>query len=174
MATHSGHMVDKLPFLILTTASLMIYSEQKHTVFFTGTFGYSSAKWQSSGRPRWLLVKNLPANAGDARDAGSTPGLGRSPGEGNGTPLKDSCLENSMDRGAWWAIAHGVAKSRIQLSDWAHTQCGGINTGLGAETFQLTLDCLLTDFITSRVSSSLFCRMKGWYNQCLWSYPFYP
>ena len=56
------------------------------------------------------MVKNLPANAGDARGAGSIPGLGRSPGEGNGNPLQFSCLENSMDRGAWWAIVHGVAK----------------------------------------------------------------
>ena len=47
----------------------------------------------------------------------SIPGLGRSPGEGNGNPLQYSCLENPMDRGAWWAIIHGVAKSQIQLSD---------------------------------------------------------
>ena len=51
-----------------------------------------------------LLVKNLPATAGDLRDACLIPGAGRSPGEGNGNPLQYSCLENSMDRGAWWAI----------------------------------------------------------------------
>ena len=56
------------------------------------------------------VVKNLPANAGDARDTGSIPGLGRSPGEGNGNPLRYSCLENPMDRRAWWAVIHGVAK----------------------------------------------------------------
>ena len=49
-------------------------------------------------------------------DLGSIPGLGRSPGEGNGNPLQYSCLENPMDGGAWWAIVHGVAKSRTQLS----------------------------------------------------------
>ena len=49
-------------------------------------------------------------------DLGSIPGLGRSPGEGNGNPLQYSCLENPMDAGAWWAIVHGVAKSRTQLS----------------------------------------------------------
>ena len=49
------------------------------------------------------LVKNLPANAEDARDVGSVPGLGRSSGGGNGNPLQYSCLENPMDRGAWWA-----------------------------------------------------------------------
>ena len=61
------------------------------------------------------MVKNLPANAGDARDAGSIPVSGRSPGEGHGNPLQCSWLENSMDRGAWWAIVHGVAKNQTQL-----------------------------------------------------------
>ena len=54
------------------------------------------------------VVNNPPANAGDV---GSTPGLRRSPAEGNGNLLQYSCLENPMDRGAWWAIVHGVAKS---------------------------------------------------------------
>ena len=59
-----------------------------------------------------LVVKNPPANAGDLRDAGSVPGLGRSPGEGRGNPLQYSCLENSMDRGAWWATVHSVVKTQ--------------------------------------------------------------
>ena len=59
------------------------------------------------------VVKNLPANAGDV---GSIPGWGRSSGEGNGNPLQYSCLENSMDGGAWWGTVHGVAKIRTQLS----------------------------------------------------------
>jgi len=58
-----------------------------------------------------LVVKNLPVNAGDAGDIGSIPGLGRFPGEGNGNPLQYSCLGNPMDRGAWWATVHKVAKS---------------------------------------------------------------
>ena len=62
------------------------------------------------------MVKNLPANAADVRDKGSIPGLGRSPGEGNGYPLQHSCLENPMDRGVQWATVHGVAKSQTQLS----------------------------------------------------------
>ena len=62
--------------------------------------------------------KNQPANAGGARDSGSIPGLGRSPGGRNGNPLQYSCLGNSMDRGPWWAIVHGVARSRKELSDW--------------------------------------------------------
>ena len=57
------------------------------------------------------MVKHLPlpSNAGDPC---SIPGLGRSPGEGNGNPLQYSCLKNSMDRGAWWATVHGVTKSQ--------------------------------------------------------------
>ena len=61
-----------------------------------------------------LVVKNLPVNAGEVRDTGSIPESGRSPGEGNGTPLQYSCLGNPMDRGAWRAIVHVVAKSRTQ------------------------------------------------------------
>ena len=56
------------------------------------------------------MVKNSPANAEDIRDAGSIPGSGRSPGAGNGNPLQNSCWENPMDRGAWWATVHGVAE----------------------------------------------------------------
>ena len=56
------------------------------------------------------MVKNPPGNAGDIKDMSSIPGLGRSPGEGNGNPLHDSCLENSMDRGAWQTAVHRVPK----------------------------------------------------------------
>ena len=59
-----------------------------------------------------LVVKSLPANAGDVGDVrGSIPGSGRSPGGGHGKLLHYSCLENPMDRGAWWATVHGVAES---------------------------------------------------------------
>ena len=60
------------------------------------------------------VVKESACNAGDP---GSTPGLGKSPGEGNGNPLQYSCLENPMDKGAWWATVHGVTKSQTRLSD---------------------------------------------------------
>ena len=56
------------------------------------------------------MVKNLPANVVDARDVGSVPGLGRSPGEGNGNPFQHSCLGNPMDKGAWQATVHGVSR----------------------------------------------------------------
>ena len=64
------------------------------------------------------------ASAYNAGDLGSIPGLGRSPGEGNGNPLQYSCLENPMDGGAWWATVHRVAKSQTQLSDFTFTFIG--------------------------------------------------
>ena len=63
------------------------------------------------GLPRGSVVKNLPASIGDM---GLIPGLGRSPGVGNGNPLQYSCLGHPMDRGAWWITVHGVTKSRTQ------------------------------------------------------------
>ena len=76
---------------------------------------------KGTGRPSQLalVVKNLPANAGDLRDVGSIPGPGRSPGEGNGNPLQYSCLGNPRDRGAWWATVFGVAES--DTTEHAHT-----------------------------------------------------
>ena len=60
-----------------------------------------------------LVIKDPPANAGDTRDVGSIPELGRFPGVGNGNPFQYSCMENYMDRGAWWATDHGVAESDL-------------------------------------------------------------
>ena len=70
------------------------------------------------GFPGSSEVKASACNAGDP---GSIPGLGRSPGEGNGTPLQYSCLENPMDGGAGWATVHGVEKSQTRLSDFTFT-----------------------------------------------------
>ena len=69
------------------------------------------------GLPRWLalMVNNLPASAGVIRDVSLNPGSGRSPGGGNGNQLQDSCLENPMDSGAWWATVHRVTNSRTQM-----------------------------------------------------------
>ena len=77
-----------------------------------------------------LVVKNLPANAGDVRGAGSIPGWGRSPGEGNGNPLQYSCLENPMDKGAWWATVHKVANSQIR---WKRLICSSKVTESGKD-----------------------------------------
>ena len=76
---------------------------------------------QEPGLPRWQSGEES-ANAEDARDAGSVPGSGRSPGEGNGNPLQYSCLEKSMGRGAWPATVHGVAESQTRLSTRLHNQ----------------------------------------------------
>ena len=63
-----------------------------------------------------LVVKNPPASAGDVRDVGLIPGLGRSPGGENGYLLQYSCMQDPTDRGAWWTTVHGVAKSQTQLT----------------------------------------------------------
>ena len=84
------------------------------------TVGHQSIQWntvqQWKGLSYWfflaLMVKNPPTDAGDLRDMGSIPGSERSPGEGSGYPLQNPCLENPMDKGAWWATVHGLAKSQ--------------------------------------------------------------
>ena len=87
---------------------------------FTELIGLSSLDHQSP------LISTYPSlgfpedSACNARDLGSTPESGRSPGEGNGYPLQYSCLENPMDRGAWLASVHGVAKSQTQLSMYTY------------------------------------------------------
>ena len=70
-----------------------------------------------------LIYASLVGSNGkeSAGDLGLIPGLGRSPGEGNGNPLQYSCLENPMDRGAWWATVHRVAKSQTRLSNFTFT-----------------------------------------------------
>ena len=69
------------------------------------------------------MVKNPPANEGDIRDGSLIPGWGRSPGGGHGNPLQCSCLENPMDRGAWWATVHGVTEAdTVEATEHACTQ----------------------------------------------------
>ena len=70
------------------------------------------------GFPDGSMGKESTCNAGDTGDAGSIPGSGRFPGGRKGNPLQYSCLKSPMDRGAWWATVHGVAKSRTRLSDF--------------------------------------------------------
>ena len=85
---------------------------------------YSFIQLYAQGFPGGSEVKASACNAGDL---GSIPGSGRSPGEENGNPLQYSCLETSMDGGAWWATVHGVAKSQTRLSDFTFTFiCPGV------------------------------------------------
>ena len=72
------------------------------------------------GLPRWCNGKESAYQSGDKRDSGSIPGSGKPPVGGNDNPLQYSCLENSMDRGAWWDTVHGVPKSQIWLSTHAY------------------------------------------------------
>ena len=72
---------------------------------------------KSMGFADGVVVKNLLGNARAIRHTDSNPGLGRSPGGGHGNPLQDSCLENPMDRGAWWATVHRLAKRRTPLNN---------------------------------------------------------
>ena len=90
------------------------------------SFRHKHSEFSQLPRDLWAsqvsrVVKNSPANAGDLIKEGLIPGLGRSPGGGNGTPLQYPCLENPMDRGAWWAIVDGVTKSGAGLQ--------GLSTG---------------------------------------------
>ena len=87
---------------LLTITNILDFTLMKFTMLFIKCF------------PGGSDGKESACNVGDL---GSIPGSGRFPGEGNGNPLQYSCLENSMDRGAWWATVHGVAKSWTRLSN---------------------------------------------------------
>ena len=108
--------------------------------------------FRAGGEAVWFLTSFLasqvglvinPLKAGNARDVGLIPVLGRSPGVGNGNPLQCSCLENSMDRGTWWATGHGVAKSQ---TCWAHITIYQWAWGLW-EWGGCLVFCLLLDLI---------------------------
>ena len=127
--TLAWNTTDHMPHLALALA--LNYSGSP--VWKKG-WGYPQGRWPVlSGRtvifcypvpslmgfPGGSMVKSLPENAGDAGGTSSIPGSRRSPGEGNGNPLRYSCLGNPMDRGAWWAAVHGVPKGQKRVTDWA-------------------------------------------------------
>ena len=90
----------------------------------------------------YQTVKKPPANAGDVKDAGSIPGLGRSPGGGSGNPLQYSSLENPTDRGAWWATTHRFAKSQTQRKQLSpHTKLLS-NVLVSAEQWRESATCI--------------------------------
>ena len=99
------------------------------------------------------MVKNLPANTGDVKDVGLIPGLGRSPGGRQGNPLQCSCLENPMDRGAWHATVHKVAKSWTQLGThaWGHSTGKWKQAGWSTKRYEFhrlaNLLCSLGDLV---------------------------
>ena len=104
--------------------------------------------------PRGAVVRNPPANAEATGHSGSISGLGRSLGGGNRNPLQNSCLENSMNRGAWRATVHGVVKS--QTAEYTHTHRGQSNLQLGAFRVQL-----YTDFPPSPAGPSQARQIKS-------------
>ena len=93
----------------LLRSTLIYIIVHPRTVITEGFMPYIPTERAS---PVSLMVKNLPANAGDLGDVGSIPGSGRSPGRGKGNLLQYSCLENSMGRGAWWATVDSITKSQ--------------------------------------------------------------
>ena len=97
------------PYINSSTNNRILLSHRKNAIM-----PFSATWMELENFPGGSAIKNLPVSAGDT---GSTPGSGKSPGERNGNPLLYSCLENPMDRGAWWATVHGVATSWTQLSD---------------------------------------------------------
>ena len=117
MATHSNILAWKIPwteepgglqFRGLQKSQTRLRSKQQLYVYMYVGF------------PGGCVVKNLPANAGDARGSSSILGLGRSPGGGHGNPLHYSCQGNLMDRGAQWPVVHEITKSQTWMSNWAH------------------------------------------------------
>ena len=109
-----------------------------------------------------LVVKNLPANAGDIRDMSSIPGLGRSPGEGHGNPLQYSCLENPMDRGAWGTTVHGVTKSQTRLKQLSMHTCDQHRyQSIFREQFQsIFQNVMLEHVLKGKLSSGI---LKCWF-----------
>ena len=109
-----------------------------------------------------LVVKNLPANAGDVKDSVSVSGLERPPRVGNGTLLKYSCLENSMGRGAWWALVHEAVKSWTQMNMYGFLWCVKVLSLISSPLFVFI-------FITLGVESKKIllplCNLKSYPGQ---------
>ena len=101
----------KVSFFALAVPLVILIQTNHHAIeaYFRPQYYYSGTSQVA------LVVKKPPSSAGDIREAGSIPGSGRSPGRRHGNPLQYSCLQNPMDRGAWWATAHSVAKCGARL-----------------------------------------------------------
>ena len=117
--------------------------------------------WTGMGFLCGAVVKNLPANTGGTRDAGSIPGSGRSPGGGNGNPLQYSCLGIPTDRGAWWSAVNGVLKSWKPLSDRAHThQTDSQGLGIPSSFCRSFLLAFIYSYIGTKWIKCLFPPLK--------------
>ena len=107
--------------LIISDVEHLFMCFFNHLHFFFKKYLCRAANFLTGASKVALVVKNLPDNAWGVSDVGSIPGLRRFPRGGNGNPFQYSCLENRMERGAWWATVHGAAKSQAQLSDLAQS-----------------------------------------------------
>ena len=105
------------------------------------------------GFPDSSAVKNLPNNAGDTGDVGSIPGSGRSTGVGNVNLLQDSCLKNSVDKGAWWATGHGVTKSQTRVSNWPHTHTSFVK---GSRSIYIYVTLMVSSALLFVVQATIF------------------
>ena len=117
---HFFHSHMQLNFLIKPLDFGFLFLANRSTNVLSPFLHYITIQHSQVAPHVVLMVKNWPASAGDTRDMGSIPGLGRSPGVANGNPLLSSCLGNFMDRGVWWAIVHGAAKIWIILSTYMY------------------------------------------------------
>ena len=111
---HHWHRLSKADPLNIT-AGCERHEEKQVGEEFRNPDSWNGAYVSFGASQMALVVKNPSASAGEVRDMILTPGLGRSPGGGNGNPLQHSCLENPMYRGAWWAVVHRVTKSQTRL-----------------------------------------------------------
>ena len=112
-----------------------------------------------------LGLKSMPANVGDVRDMGSIPRLGRSPGGGSGNPLQCSCLENTMDRGIWWATVHRGAESRTRPK-WLSMH-GGVRPGMGGLILSIWNSRRIVE---GRVIFFLWCPIRVDLEACIWKW----
>ena len=115
------HMVKESLCFRLSSLS-WLSSNSVLTLFRNENFRLFCRDGREVSRAFQVVLKNLPANAGDLRDMGLSPGLGRSPGGEHGSPLQDSCLENTMDGGAWRATVRGVHKELTMTEVTYHTE----------------------------------------------------
>ena len=115
---------DRIAFILLVVTGLgeTIHWAEGQAIKGPGRMLLPHWSIVALGFPGGSVVNNLPPNAADTRDTGSIPGSGWSPGEGVGNPLQYSCMQNSVDRGAWQATGHGVTKSQTWLTAHTHTQ----------------------------------------------------
>ena len=128
------------------------------------SFMHTRKKWTVA-----LVLKNLPASVGDMRDGCSILWSERSSGEGHGNPLQYSCLENPMDRGAWWATVHKVAKSQTQVKRFNSSGAGSLSWGLQVQTPELSMDYFFPSSLRLPLNHFFFftvvviCFLTRWY-----------